>query len=219
MKAMIWLCFMYDHVSAKTRELALGNVSGPARRCIVELGLDQNLVGWRPATPSVLTSDLEQVFTKRCERGVRRIQLRVQLDVIAWWFWKSSGVCEIVLVRMGSGRLRSSVLSDEFGSLGTNTNYSSYWGTPLGIADYRRGKFIPGVESRDVQTKSWKLRIKDYDLQGWMLVSPKESNALTGFCEQCSLIQLSSPYLVVFGDDRVMRYMRVDEVTGGAGEA
>jgi len=44
---------------------------------------------------------------------------------------------------MGSGRLPSSVLSDEFGSLRTNTDRSSYRGTPLGIADYCRGKFIP----------------------------------------------------------------------------
>ena len=46
------------------------------------------------------------------------------------------------LVRMGSGRLPSLVLSDEFGSLGTNTNYDSYWGTPLGVTDRGRGKFI-----------------------------------------------------------------------------
>jgi len=37
---------------SKTRELALGDVSGPARWCVVELGLDQNLVGWCPAAPS-----------------------------------------------------------------------------------------------------------------------------------------------------------------------
>jgi len=30
---------------------------------------------------------------------------------------------------------------------------------------------------------------------------------------------LSSPYLLVFDDDRVMRYMRADDVVGGAGEA
>ena len=47
------------------------------------------------------------------------------------------------LGRMGSGRLPSSELSDEFGSLGTNTNYSSYQGTLLGVADRGRGKFIP----------------------------------------------------------------------------
>jgi len=29
---------------------------------------------------------------------------------------------------------------------------------------------------------------------------------------------VSSPYLLVFGDDRVIRYMGVDDVTGGAGE-
>jgi len=39
------------------------------------------------------------------------------------------------LVRMGSGRLLSSVLGDEFGSLGTNTNCDSYWGTPLGVVE------------------------------------------------------------------------------------
>jgi len=44
---------------------------------------------------------------------------------------------------MGSGRLPSSVLSDEFGSLGTNMDYSSYWGAPLGVADRGRNKFIP----------------------------------------------------------------------------
>jgi len=30
---------------------------------------------------------------------------------------------------------------------------------------------------------------------------------------------MSSPYLLVFGDDRVMRYTGVDDVAGGAGEA
>ena len=47
------------------------------------------------------------------------------------------------LVRMGSRRLPSSVLSDKFGSLGTNMDYNSYWGTPLGVTDRGRGKFIP----------------------------------------------------------------------------
>ena len=47
------------------------------------------------------------------------------------------------LVRMGSGRLPSMVLSNEFGSLGTNTDYGSYWGTLLGVADRGHGKFIP----------------------------------------------------------------------------
>jgi len=50
---------------SKTRELVLGNISGPARRCVVELGLDQNLVGWRPATPSVLPGTLEPNSTRR----------------------------------------------------------------------------------------------------------------------------------------------------------
>jgi len=44
---------------------------------------------------------------------------------------------------MGSGRLPSLVLSEEFGSLGTNTNYGSYWGTPLGVVDCGYDKFIP----------------------------------------------------------------------------
>jgi len=30
---------------------------------------------------------------------------------------------------------------------------------------------------------------------------------------------LSSPYLIVFGDDRVMCYMGADDVVGGASEA
>jgi len=30
---------------------------------------------------------------------------------------------------------------------------------------------------------------------------------------------MSSPYLLVFGDDRVMRYTGADDVTGGADEA
>ena len=30
---------------------------------------------------------------------------------------------------------------------------------------------------------------------------------------------MSSPYLLVFGDDRVMRYMGADDVAGGADEA
>jgi len=43
---------------------------------------------------------------------------------------------------MDSGRLPSSVLSNEFGSLGTNTDCDSYWGTPLGVMDHGCGKFI-----------------------------------------------------------------------------
>jgi len=39
------------------------------------------------------------------------------------------------LVRMGLGRLPSSMLADEFGSLETNTDCGSYWGTPLGVTD------------------------------------------------------------------------------------
>jgi len=30
---------------------------------------------------------------------------------------------------------------------------------------------------------------------------------------------MSSPFLLVFDDDRVMRYMGADDVVGGAGEA
>jgi len=30
---------------------------------------------------------------------------------------------------------------------------------------------------------------------------------------------MSSPYLLVFGDDRVMRYTRADDVASGVGEA
>jgi len=37
------------------------------------------------------------------------------------------------LVRMGSRRLPFFVLSDEFGSLGTNTDCDLNWGTPLGV--------------------------------------------------------------------------------------
>jgi len=32
-------------------------------------------------------------------------------------------------------------------------------------------------------------------------------------------LSVSSPYLLVFGDDRVILYMGVDDVTSGAGEA
>ncbi|QCE00190.1 hypothetical protein DEO72_LG7g1477 [Vigna unguiculata] len=46
------------------------------------------------------------------------------------------------LVQMGSERFPSSMLSDEFGSLGTNSNCGSYWGTPLGVADCGRDKII-----------------------------------------------------------------------------
>jgi len=43
--------------------LALGDGSGPARRCVVELGLNQNLVGWCLATPSVLPGGSERELT------------------------------------------------------------------------------------------------------------------------------------------------------------
>jgi len=32
----------------------------PARQCVVEPGLDQNPVGWRPTMPSVLSGGLER---------------------------------------------------------------------------------------------------------------------------------------------------------------
>ena len=47
------------------------------------------------------------------------------------------------LVRMGSRKLPSSVISDEFGILGTNTDYDSYWETPLGVMDCGHDKIIP----------------------------------------------------------------------------
>jgi len=50
------------------------------------------------------------------------------------------------LVGMGSERFPSLVLSDEFCSLETNTDYGSYWGTTLGVADRGRGKFILCVD-------------------------------------------------------------------------
>ncbi|QCE00792.1 hypothetical protein DEO72_LG7g2083 [Vigna unguiculata] len=42
-------------------------------------------------------------------------------------------VCELWLVRMDPGRLFSLALADEFGSLGTNTNYVSYWELHLAL--------------------------------------------------------------------------------------
>jgi len=47
------------------------------------------------------------------------------------------------LVWMGSEGLPSSVLSGEFGSLWTNTDYGSYWETSLGVANCDRDKIIP----------------------------------------------------------------------------
>jgi len=44
---------------------------------------------------------------------------------------------------MGFERLPSLVLSEEFGSLGTNTNCGSYWETLLGVTDCGRDKFNP----------------------------------------------------------------------------
>ena len=48
---------------SKTRELVLGDESGLARRCVIELGLDQNPLGWRPAAPSSLPGSLERELT------------------------------------------------------------------------------------------------------------------------------------------------------------
>jgi len=47
------------------------------------------------------------------------------------------------LVRNGFGRLPYSVLYDDFGSLGTNMDCGSYWGTPLDVTDCGHDKFIP----------------------------------------------------------------------------
>ena len=41
----------------------LGDGSGPAKRCVVELGSDQNPVGWRLTVSSVLPDGLEQDLT------------------------------------------------------------------------------------------------------------------------------------------------------------
>jgi len=46
-------------------------------------------------------------------------------------------VCEIV-AWWGSERLPSLVKLIEFGSLGTNTDYGSYWRIPLGVVDHGR---------------------------------------------------------------------------------
>ena len=35
----------------------------------------------------------------------------------------------------------------------------------------------------------------------------------------CACLYVSTSYLLVFGDDRIMRYMEADDVAGGAGEA
>jgi len=43
--------------------LALGDGSGSAKQCVVELGLDQNPVGWRPAAPSIPPGGLERELT------------------------------------------------------------------------------------------------------------------------------------------------------------
>jgi len=45
------------------------------------------------------------------------------------------------LVRMGPGRLSSSALAGEFGSLGTDTNYGSYWELHLVLRSVVRNKF------------------------------------------------------------------------------
>jgi len=40
--------------------MALGDGSGVARWCVVELGLDQNPMGCRPTVPSVLPGGIER---------------------------------------------------------------------------------------------------------------------------------------------------------------
>jgi len=64
------------------------------------------------------------------------------LEVVAWWFESPVECARSWLVQMGFGRLPSSVVVDEFGSLGTNTDCGSYWETPLGVADCGRDKII-----------------------------------------------------------------------------
>jgi len=48
---------------SKTRDLAPGDVSDPARLCVVELSPEQNPVGWHPVGPSVPVRGLEPAFT------------------------------------------------------------------------------------------------------------------------------------------------------------
>ena len=45
------------------------------------------------------------------------------------------------LVRMGLGRFPSSALANEFGSLGTYTNYGSYWELHLALRSVVRSRF------------------------------------------------------------------------------
>jgi len=50
-------------------------------------------------------------------------------------------VCELWLVRMGPRGLPSSALPDEFGSLGTITNYGSYWELHVAFWSVVRNRF------------------------------------------------------------------------------
>jgi len=59
------------------------------------------------------------------------------LKIVAWWFWKSSGVCEIVARTNGFRKIAL------LGSLRTNMDCRSYWGTPLGVTNCGHDKFIP----------------------------------------------------------------------------
>jgi len=65
---------------SKTRELAFGDVSGSVGWCVAELGLHQNIVGWRLATPSVLPGGLDLGFALRRTRVIRKAVSGVRLD-------------------------------------------------------------------------------------------------------------------------------------------
>ena len=52
-------------------------------------------------------------------------------------------MCEIVTRTDGFQKISLFSVTDEFGSLGTNTNYGSYCGTPLGVTDLGSGKLFP----------------------------------------------------------------------------
>jgi len=49
------------------------------------------------------------------------------------------------LVQRGSGRLPSLVQLNDCGSLGTTTDYGSFWETPLGVADCGHDNLFPPV--------------------------------------------------------------------------
>ena len=52
-------------------------------------------------------------------------------------------MCEIVTHTDGFLKIALLGVIHEFGSLRTNTNYGSYWGTPLGVVDRGHNMFIP----------------------------------------------------------------------------